>query len=99
ASNAMSIRPWNLVFLAGFLVYVGIRHVFIGRTKGGEKTVRRLDALERMLLGIVTAGTFLLPALYLFAPWLAFADYRLPAFAPWCGAGVMVAALWLFYRS
>jgi protein-S-isoprenylcysteine O-methyltransferase Ste14 len=41
----------------------------------------------------------LLPVLYLFTPLLAFADYRLPPFAPWCGAGIMAAGLWLFWRS
>jgi protein-S-isoprenylcysteine O-methyltransferase Ste14 len=29
----------------------------------------------------------------------AFADYRLPTAARWCGAVVMVFALWLFWRS
>ncbi len=48
---------------------------------------------------VVIGGSTLLPMLYLFTPWLAFADYRLPAVAPWCGIGVMLVALWLFWRS
>lgn len=44
-------------------------------------------------------GGLIVPALYLFTPWLAFADYRLPAFVPWCGTLVMAIALLLFWRS
>jgi uncharacterized membrane protein SirB2 len=78
------IRVWNIVFLVGFITYCGIRGEFNRRTEGNEKLLRRLDALERTLLFIVGVGSLLLPSLYLFTPWLAFADYRLPAFAPWC---------------
>jgi protein-S-isoprenylcysteine O-methyltransferase Ste14 len=93
------IQPWNLVFLAGFVVYVTIRGVFERRTRSNEKVASRADVRERMLLAFVGVGSLLIPILYLFTPWLRFADYRLPAFAPWCGAVVMVAALWLFWRA
>lgn len=95
----MRIQPWNLIFLLGFIVYVCIRGVFAHRTKSNEKVVSRKDALEKTLMAIVIPGGLLLPVVYLFTPWLAFADYHLPVFAPWCGAVLMVAALWLFYRS
>jgi len=95
----MRIQPWNIVFLVGFIIYVGIRGVFERRTRGNEKVVRRLDALEKTLLVVVAVGSLILPVLYLFTPWLSFADYRLPAIMPSCGAVLMVAALWLFYRS
>ena len=95
----MRIQPWNLVFLIGFIVYVCIRGVFRQRTKSNENVVSRADALEKILMAVVIPGGLLLPIIYLFTPWLAFADYHLPAFAPWCGAILMVAALWLFYRS
>jgi len=92
-------QPWNIVFLAGFIVYASIRHVFERRTKGIEKGVRRIDATEKILLVFVAVGNFILPVLYLFTPFLAFADYRLPAFVPWCGSATMLTALWLFWRS
>lgn len=95
----MRIPPWNLVFLIGFVVYVSIRGVFEQRTKSNEKVLRRADALEKLLLSILVPGGLLLPVIYLFTPWLRFADYHLPAFAPWCGLVLMLAALWLFYRS
>jgi len=93
------LKPWNIVFLAGFIVYASIRHAFERRPKGIEKGVRRIDALEKVLLVLVAVGNFILPVLYLFTPFLAFADYRLPGFVPWCGSATMLAALWLFWRS
>ena len=92
-------HPWNIVFLVGFVVYLGTRHVFERRTRGEEKVVRRIDGLEKALLATVILGTVFPPLLYVFSPWLSFADYRLPVPVLWSGAVVMVAALWLFWRS
>jgi protein-S-isoprenylcysteine O-methyltransferase Ste14 len=95
----MNIQPWNLVFLAGFILYTSIRGIYARRTKENEKTVSRFDAQDRILMVLVFTGNVLLPMLYLFTPWLAFADYRLPVWAPWCGVIVMSVALWLFWRA
>jgi protein-S-isoprenylcysteine O-methyltransferase Ste14 len=93
------LQPWNAVFLVGLVVFFWIRAVFVKRTKSEKKSVRRMDGLEKALLFAMFPPTLLLPLLYLFTPLLAFADYRLPAFAPWCGTATMLASLWLFYRS
>jgi protein-S-isoprenylcysteine O-methyltransferase Ste14 len=95
----MRIQAWNLVFLIGVIVYVWIRGVFGARTKRNQKVVSLVDTRDRALLAIVVLGNVILPALYLFTPWLRFADYRLPAFVPWCGVATMVIALWLFWRA
>lgn len=95
----MRIQAWNLVFLIGVIVYVWIRGVFARRTKRNQKVVSRVDTCDRVLLAVVVLGNVILPALYLFTPWLGFADYRLPAFVPWCGVATMVIALWLFWRA
>src|SRR2546430_16793201 len=96
---AMPTHPWYLVFLVGFIVYVTIRGIFDRRTAGIEKTVNRMDARERVLLFLVGVGSVLLPILYLFTPWLALAEYRLPLWAPWCGTAILVFSLWLFWRA
>jgi protein-S-isoprenylcysteine O-methyltransferase Ste14 len=88
-----------MVFLAGFIVYFAIRGVFIERTKKNEKALTRVDVAEKLLLPVVAVGAMLLPLLYLFTPLLNFADLRLPAAVPACGAAVMAIALWLFWRS
>lgn len=95
----MGNHPWNAVFFAGFIVYVAIRGLFKQRVKHNEMMIRHVDTLEKALMLILIPGALLLPVVYLFTPWLAFADYHLPAFAHWCGAVLMIAALWLFWRS
>lgn len=107
----MRIDFGTIVYLVGFVVYVAIRGVFGGRTKGNEKAVSRADAIDRALVGLVFIGNIILPGLYLFTPWLGFADYGRcairdsgcemwwTAIVPWFGAVVMVVALWLFWRA
>ncbi|MEY2559746.1 MAG: hypothetical protein QOG51_161 [Verrucomicrobiota bacterium] len=95
----MRIHIWNLTYLAGLVVYIAIRGVFGGRTKGNEKVIRRVSGSDRALVGAVFVGNIILPALYLFTPWLGFADFRSPIFIPWCGVVAMLSALWLFWRA
>lgn len=97
--NLLTNPPWNGVFFVGFMVYLGIRGVYARRTKCLEKVHRQVDGLEKFLLVLVISTSSLMPIVYLFSPWLAFADYRLPEFAAWCGTAVMLLALWLFWRS
>ena len=95
----MSMQPSEIVFLVGFVAYLVIRGVFEQRTKGTEKSIRRIDARSAALLSLVFVGCLLLPVVYLFTNWLSFADYRLPTHVPWAGTAIMVSALWLFWRS
>lgn len=71
----MRINIWNVVYLVGLVVYIAIRGVFGGRTKGNVKVVSRVDVSDRALVAVVFIGNIVLPALYLFTPWLRFADY------------------------
>ena len=87
------------MFLIGFVAYVVIRGVFDRRTKNVETTINKTDSRDRLLIVIMLIGGILLPLIYLFTPLLSFANYRLPGFVPWVGVVVMVAALWLFWRS
>jgi len=93
------LQPWNAVFLVGFVAYLGIRSKYARGAQRTQKIHRQIDWLEKSLLLLVIPSSTLLPILYLFTPLLSLADYRLPDFAPWCGTAVMLAALWLFWRS
>lgn len=93
------LQPPNAVFFIGLVVYFRVRHCFIQRTKTEKKNVRRVDGLEKALLGMMVPAILLLPLLYLFTPLLSFADYRLSLHVRWTGTAVMVASLWLFWRS
>jgi protein-S-isoprenylcysteine O-methyltransferase Ste14 len=95
----MRDHPWNIFFLVAFIIYVTIRGVWKERVKRNVMSMRRVDGLEKALMTIVIPGGLLLPLGYLFTSWFAFADYHLPPFAPWCGAALIIAGLWLFWRS
>jgi protein-S-isoprenylcysteine O-methyltransferase Ste14 len=96
---ALLDRPFDLVFLAGFAVYVALRGHYQKLAKGQESVERRRGGREVVLLVLVAIGCVLLPVLYLVTPWLAFADYALPTVLRWLGVPAMLAGLWLFWRS
>lgn len=89
----------DLVFLAGFVVYVATRGVFAHRVKTIETVEKRVGGIEIVLLVFVMIGSMLLPILYLFTSLLKFANYSPPIWAQWTGGAALIAALWLFHRS
>ena len=89
----------ELIFVAGFIVYIVIRGVFEHRSKAASRVVKTVDRGEMLLIIVVAIGTMIVPILYLATPWLTIADYTLPQAAPFAGTGIMQAALWLFWRS
>ena len=93
------MHPWDIVFLVGFAAYIAIRGWFDRRTQWQEKAVSLRDVRERAVIFLVFCGCLVLPAIYLFTPWLSFADYGPPFFRGWCGVVVMAVALWLFWRA
>lgn len=93
------LQPPNMVFFIGLVIYFAIRGHYIERTKDEKKSVTYFDTLERIQLAAIFLPVLLLPLLYLFTPWLSFADYRLPEVVRWSGAAVLVFSLWLFWRS
>src|SRR2546428_3733537 len=95
----MRIEPRNVIFFTGFILLVIIRETFKWRTRSNKVAVCRCNVVEKVLLSIFTAAGPLCPLLYLFTPWLSFADYQLPTFTLWCGSLFMGAAVWLFLRS
>jgi protein-S-isoprenylcysteine O-methyltransferase Ste14 len=92
-------HPSAAYFFICFVIYTATRAVYARRTRSMVKAHRQVDGLEKGLLLFVIPSGLLLPLLYLFTPLLWFADYRLPAAAQWCGGLLMLAALWLFWRS
>jgi protein-S-isoprenylcysteine O-methyltransferase Ste14 len=94
-----ALQPSNLVFLIGWVAFYGIRGKFARRAGPQTKSLSRFDGLERALLLAMALPSLVLPLVYLFTPLLGFSDYRLPAWVSWLGAGVMLASLWMFWRS
>ena len=93
------LQPPNAVFFVGLVVQFLIRSHYIKQTKSETKKVQQVDRIEKILLAAVVPSALLLPVLYYFSPLLSFADIGVPSKIRWVGSGVMVASLWLFFRS
>ncbi len=88
-----------IVWLLGIVAWYVIRHPFARRAKKVATSRSLLDAAEWAVLMILTAGFFVIPAIYAAT---GFPRALERAFSPalaWAGVPVMVAALWLFRRS
>ncbi len=84
-----------ICFVAGCLVRaLGMRH----RRKEAEAD-DRMPRSEWLLMIPAIFGMQIIPIVYVFADWIDFADYRLPAWVGLIGTAVFVAALWLLWRS
>lgn len=90
---------WHPLFLVGFVVFIAIRSRYARQMKKRSTIHRQIDLQERVLLISVIGGNAVLPLLYLVTPLLSFADYRRQPFAQGMGVAVMLASLWLFWRS
>ena len=76
-----------------------IRYPYRKGRKPRKGRKARKDRQEQLLLLLLTIGGLLLPLVYIFTHWLAFADYNPPAWVVVAGVPVMAVGLWLFWRS
>lgn len=87
------------VYLASWIALAIIRvpyRLMAGRV---AVVVDHKDAREILVLVQLAVGMIVLPLLYVFTPFLDFADYHLPAWTAWVGAVASAGGLWLFWRS
>lgn len=89
----------EFIWVAGIVAWYVIRHPFSRKSKKQKVSRSLVDRREWTLLAIATLGLAIIPAIYAATGWPAALDRTyIPALA-WLGVPVMVAALWLFYRS
>ena len=90
-------------YFLGLLAEMLIRFPHERQRRQTLMVVNRVSGLERLLLGLVAVGVFLLPAVYVSTSWLSWADYRLSPRATRRAGGVgtalLAVAVWLFWRS
>ncbi len=92
---------FTIVYLIGLVIGCGVRAVYARRRRNARD--RRFTITEGILLGLAGVGLQIVPLVYVFGPWLDFADYGLPV--PWAvtagslGTVLFAAALWLLWRS
>lgn len=86
------------IYLAGWtlLAIIRIRARFASARR--PTVVNRKDSREIVLLAQLAIGMAVLPLVYVFTPYLDFANYRFQDATAWVGAAVMAGALWLFWR-
>ena len=58
-----------------------------------------MTPVEKLLGSLYLIGIVLIPLIYVFAPWLDFADYDLPAWVGVIGAATFAAGLWLQWKA
>jgi len=99
---------FEIVFLALFVGGSVIRGVMVSRVpqwwkKKDKVASSKAYGSDLFLLILSSLGLLLFPMVYLFSPWLDFADYFLPPsisqILGWLGAVIFIFALYLLYKS
>ena len=95
----MASRFFLCIYLGGLVVISIVRIGYVMHRDKREPVARVHGVLDSILMGLTGTGLGAFPLLVAFTDWLAFADYRLPAWAGWVGVVVYMAALILLWRS
>lgn len=94
---------FKLIFLACLIAAEVIRYPHRMRNKREMRQKQlaesRINPLDTALDLLAFAGMEIIPLIYIFTPWLNFANYTLPAVLGWLGAVIFGIALWLLWRS
>lgn len=93
----MEILIFKIFYLIGYVVNFFIRNKF--RNKKSKKTEGRKITLDKILLISAFVGINFIPLIYIFTPFLSFADYRLPLWVGVLGGFIWFFGIWLFYLS
>ena len=86
-------------YVLGLLIETAIRVPIDRQRRQNTIVAQRVTWQERLILGVLFLGGFLLPLLYIFTPWLDFANYTLPGWAGLIGVFLLIAAVWVFWRA
>lgn len=90
---------FKIIYGIGFIMIFIIRLPYFWLARSTQVVVDRRTVRERILLALLSVGIGALPLVYIFTPWLSFADYRLPSWAGWTGAAIFAISLWVFWRA
>lgn len=91
-------NTFEVIFLAGFIVGSVIRKIYTAGCRGVKTAKKCKSVLDIILVGTAGVG-MAMPLLYLFAPWLDFANYSLPGWSGWVGTMVFAGAIFMLWRS
>ena len=85
-------------FLLGIVAQIVIRMPYNRQRQQTAVTTDRVSGQEKVLLSLLFVS-LVVPLIYSFTDWLAFADYTLPAWAGIVGVLLLLLSLWLFWRA
>jgi protein-S-isoprenylcysteine O-methyltransferase Ste14 len=86
-------------WLAGIVLWYAIRYPFQRLAKKAKVAVSLIDRREWGILGGLTAGLFVLPAVYIVSGFPVALDRPFSPTLAWLGTAVLLLSLWLFRRS
>lgn len=89
---------FKIIFLAEFITISIVRGIYTSRYKSQKMTEDDSDRGNIFLLKLTGIG-MVIPLLYLFSPWLKFADYSLPIWVGWIGTMIFALAIIVLWRS
>jgi hypothetical protein len=96
-------RALKTVYFVGMLAEMAIRVPHERQRRRTTMAVDRMDWSERLLLGLMFMGMFLVADVYALTSRFDRADYRLPPAVRGpvggVGAAILALAVWLFWRS
>ncbi|MCQ3975175.1 MAG: isoprenylcysteine carboxylmethyltransferase family protein [Anaerolineae bacterium] len=95
----MDQSMFKIVYGIGFILVFIIRLPYWWLARSTRVVVDRRTVRERILLALLSVGVGALPLVYIFTPWLSFADYQLPSWAGWTGAAIFAIGLWVLWRA
>lgn len=91
-------NTFELIFLVGFVVGSVIRIVYTAGRRGVKAEKKCSNVVDIILISAAGIGMDL-PFLYLFTPWLDFANYNLPEWSGWLGTAAFAGAIVMLWRS
>lgn len=93
-------KLFQIIFLIGDILYLfGIYGASARRFRKGKIAATRSRPLDIALDMVVFVAWHVLPWVYIFSPWLDFADYHLPVWMGWAGATLFVLSLLILRKA
>ena len=89
---------FEAIFLIGFVIGSVIRKIYTAPYRHSKAVKKQKSTLDIILVSLAGIG-LIMPLVYLFTPWLDFANYALPQWCGWIGTVVFAGAILMLWRS